>query len=496
MSTDKTNIVKSGFYAILQLVVTTICYAIVYVIVIKLLGKEQLGIWALISAIPNALIFFGSGVSGSMLRYLPIYTVHRQYRRMNSLLMSGLILNLVFSLCLVSCFYFFRFELLRFLFGINVIPPLYFSVFIIALFTFVVNFISSVLLFSLDGLQLMKQRNILLSIGSVLFCILAVLLIPWFGLVGLLFAQLIQAIFLMFTSAIRLFRTGFFSLSLLRVNRSSVRLFFTYGKNLQLIAILTLLFEPITKYFLNRFFSLQIVGSYDIVNRVTNQLRMLLISAIQVIIPVVTKKSQDLTADLSNLYSKAVRGALLLSSTFYGLLISFAFTLPYFFKIGQYSDLQLLLLYLSGAYFFNIVSMPAYAILMGLGKLKFILLSHLIATCLNIFLFMVANHSLTNHTIALPMFLSISISSIFIIFAFQRRYMREIKLIFKEDLQIYIANFLFSLACILGSIYLNNKILLLLIAILQGLVVSLLTFKNSYMVNLIRLLFTKKPILD
>ncbi len=490
MNSDRNNIVKSGFYSILQLVISTLSYAVVYLFIIGLLGKAQLGIWAMINSVPSSLIFFGSGVSGCMLRYFPIYNVNGCKKNLAKLLATGLIVNLFLAFIIVIVCLNFEIFILKFLFNLKIVPTVYFKIFRLTLVTFIFNFTSTVMLYSLDGLQLIKQRNIILIFGSLVFALIAIILLLYTGLIGLVYAQLCQAILIVIISIIYLNRTNLFFFRYLRFDFKIARLFLSFGRDLQLIAVFISCFEPITKYFLNRYFNLNLVGSYDVVNRLTNQIRLLIVGAIQVMVPVVTKKSLQTSFESQPLYTKAFRGALLLSGILYGLIFSISFTMPFFFKIALNSYL-ILLTYLSFAYVINIISVPAYSILMGLGKLKPILISHLLATLINVLLFLVFFKFISIYTILLPPLIAITLSSLYIIFTFQKKYIKNFAVFFKEDIWIHCSNILFPLSCVVTSIYYNHAILLLSVVLIHSLVVSLLVIKNSYMMYLASALFKK-----
>ncbi len=419
-----------------QIVVSTLAYFIMVPLMTHKLGihegKAQIGVWATVTAIPAAMSIFGSGVSGCVVRYLPVYATKHDLKQINLLIVNGLLLNLLLASVIVALGYYFSEPLLRFLFSVHRVPAFYISVFHLSLAIFFLTFLNSVFLSSLDGLQLIYRKNLVLIFSSVVFCALCVFFIDRWGLTGLLYAQLAQAV-IAGSCAFGVLRVAGILGSGMQFSRVHQKLFFTFGRKMQFISVSILLFDPITKYFLNRYADLPLVGIYELANRAVTQARTMVVSAIQVIVPVVSKQNEEKSLDISALYQKAVRGGTLLSIAGYGMLISLAVTLV---ALKDAADMPYYLTFialLAVAYTVNIIASVPYSILMGIGDLNHIVKSHLLSTGLNGLFFLAVSVQPRPLLMVLPPVFSVLLSSLYVLRVFKRSYPTPIFSLHAED---------------------------------------------------------------
>ena len=422
MSSDSSNAVKNSLFSILQIAAAALGYLLIYWIIIKRLGHEELGVWSIITSLPVAISVFGSGVSGCVLRYIPIYAAKEDEKAFNGIIFSGLIFNFVLGGFFALTGYFFSTPLLEFLFSKKSLPDYYYSVFYIALGVFYVNFISSVLVFALDGLQLIHVRNKIMILGSALLCVSGSLLISGFGLKGVLYGQLLQGSIVALLAGFTLANSKLFNLKFLRLQKLYLRLFLTYGKGFQAISLCALLFEPLTKYFLNKYFNLSVVGSYDIINRIVVQVRTLVVSAVQVITPLVSKGNALGTLDISNVYQKTIRGASLLSYCLYSVVFTLCMFVVVLNNSVQTKTYLFILVFMVLAYHSNIIASVAYSMLLGLGKLKYLVVSHLLSVGVNAILFCALGNVLVERFMVLPVAVSIIVSSLYVLHYFNKEF--------------------------------------------------------------------------
>ena len=482
----KPNLVKNSLFSVIQIVTTSLCFVVIYYIIIKKLGKAELGAWSIITSLPTAISIFGSGVSGCILRYIPVYSAKNDEKSFNEIICNGLLFNLIFGGLIVLLGYLFSTPILQFLFSKKDFPIYYTDIFRLSLFTFYINFVSSVLLFAIDGLQLIHIRNKIMVIGSVSLCITAAIFIYFFNLKGVLFAQLFQSMLIALLSARIVMKNNLFHMKLFKVNREFFRLFLTYGQGFQAISLSVLLFDPITKYFLNKYFNLSVVGVYDLVCRIVVQTRTLIVSAIQVIVPMVSKSNEEGTLDMGNIYHRTSRGGSLLSFSLFSTLISFSMFAVHRLDPNHMSLFLYMSLFMAIAYHFNIIASTAYSILIGLGKLKEIIISHLLSTVINIILFLTLRNFLTDSLIVLPVSLSIILSSIYLIYAFRKK-MKIVPIkIAPSDIRIISLAVITVVACILIVLLKVNAYFLLGLGLLHSIMMLAFMYYNDFFQILVR----------
>nr|WP_315211452.1 hypothetical protein [uncultured Flavobacterium sp.] len=487
----KNIVVKNSIFSVLQIILSTLSYVVIYYLILHKLGKTELGVWSIITSLPIAISVFGSGVSGCVLRYIPVYNVQKDKKAFNEIIFNGFVFNVVFGGLIVALGFLFTSQILHFIFSVEALPFRYILLFRLSLLTFFVSFISSVILFAIDGLQLIFLRNKIVIFCSALFCIMASVFINYWDLKGILIAQLFQAVFILLFSSVAIFRVKIFDFSFFKLNKYYFKLFFTYGQGFQFISITVLLFEPITKYFLNKYFNLSIVGVYDLVSRAVTQIRILIVSAVQVITPLVSKSNEESQLDVNGIYRKTIRGASLLSFVLYSSLICSSMIVVSYLdrvNINQYMFISILLCI---SYHFNIRASIAYSILMGLGNLKNIIISHILSSALNILLFLWLGKYLMDSIIALPTALAIIISSEYLIYTFRKDFNIVDVKILSSDVKVKLLSIGSIVFTILLVSYHINIICLIVLFIIHSIILLWLIMKNDFFINIFNKILNK-----
>lgn len=487
----KNIVLKNSIFSVLQIVLSTFSYVVIYYLILHKLGKTELGVWSIITSLPIAISVFGSGVSGCVLRYTPVYNVQKDKKAFNEIIFNGLIFNAVFGGLIVVLGCFFTSQILRFIFSVETLPFRYIYLFRLSLFTFFINFISSIMLFALDGLQLIFLRNKIVIFCSVLFCIMASVFINYWDLKGILIAQFFQAVFILLFSSLVIFKVKLFDFSYLKFNKFYLKLFFTYGQGFQFISITVLLFEPITKYFLNKYFNLSVVGVYDLVSRAVTQIRILIVSAVQVITPLVSKNNEERQLDVNEIYKKTIRGASLLSFALYSSTICSSMVFVVYFDSANINQYLLISILLCVSYHFNIKASIAYSILMGLGNLKSIIISHILSSALNILLFLWLGKYLMDSIIALPTALAIIISSEYLIYTFKNDFKIVDMKITSSDLKIKLLSISSIVFTVLVVTYSINILVLIVLFILHSLILLWLIMNNDFFISVFKKILNK-----
>jgi O-antigen/teichoic acid export membrane protein len=418
----KSVVIKNSIFSVLQIVLSTFCYVVIYYLILHKLGKNELGIWSIITSLPIAISVFGSGVSGCVLRYIPVHTAQNDKKAFNQIIFNGFVFNIVFGGLIVLLGYCFSANILCFLFNAPKIPVRYIQLFRISLCTFFISFITSVLLSAIDGMQLIFVRNKIVIFCSIIFCITAAIFVYYYDLTGILIAQLIQSILLLLCATVILIKVDLFDFSLMKFNQLYIKLFLTYGQGFQAISLAVLIFDPITKYFLNKYFNLSTVGIYDLASRAVTQIRVLIVSAVQVITPFVSKSNEKRELDINEMFNKINRGASLLSFILFSTLICFSMIIVGYLDENNANQYLFILILLCISYHFNIMASTAYSILMGLGKLKNIIISHILSSIINIALFFFIGKYLIDDLVVLPIAFSIVLSSEYLIFKFKKEF--------------------------------------------------------------------------
>jgi O-antigen/teichoic acid export membrane protein len=245
-----------------------------------------------------------------------------------------------------------------------------------ALTTLVIGALSGVCLSALDGCQRMDLRAILGTTGSLVQLVSAYCLVPKLALLGLAIGQVIQsvAVFVAGISLLlKLVGPDLYDFSGWR--KSTFMELIRYGTGFQAAAFGQILFEPAVKAILTRYSGLEFTGYYEMANRMILQLRSLLVSGYQSLVPYVAGalKSEE---ELRGIYISSYRLLFFFAALgfgFVGLLLPFALQLWLGRFVARFTEIGELCLL---GWALNTLNTPAYFIFLGIGKLRWPVLAH------------------------------------------------------------------------------------------------------------------------
>lgn len=281
-----------------------------------------------------------------------------------------------------------------------------------------------------------------------------------FDLLGVVYAQIAQSIFTLALSWYLLKRV--FSFLPIIPYRWSKNTFFEiigYSANLQLVTILQLLFEPVTKTLLTKFGGLTAVGYYEIANRFVLKVRELIVSVFQVLIPVYATHVEKNIENIKMIYSKSLNYILFIAMPVFSILL---IILPIIslFLIGRFERL----FYTFGfiliiAWFINILTVPAYHAYLGKGTLRWNVLGHFIILILNLAFSYTFGLMFGSLGTIIGWALALSIGSLLIFFNFNLEHKLSFnEIIIKENKKLFLVNSFAFISIILVNILFTHLI--------------------------------------
>ena len=430
---------------VLQILVTGILYYLLYKIILAKLGSELLGIWSLILATSSIASVGGTGVTASLVKFVAEYV--SQKKKIDKLVFTSLICTVVFYsifsvvILFLSPFIFKQIIQNNFLEVANKILP-------VSLVILLINAVASVFLSVLEGFQKNYLKNIILSISNLAFLgFTYIFLQKQASLQSVIYAQLIQT-FLVLILAYS------FSVKLIEGRKSLkwkwdsgiFKQLFSYSLKFQLISICQILYDPITKGLIGKFSGLGTVAYYEMANRLVMQFRNLIVSANQVVIPVIASAKEYSATDVKKIYISSFKIILPLSVVLMLALIAISPSISYIW-IGSYNkEFLFCLTILSISHFFNIISGPAYFSCIGEGKLNMILFQNGFIALMNILLGIIFSYSNIKYGAIWGWAFSLFSGSIFLIYKYQKdkniSYLRTFE---KSDWQILCTSLFFLL---------------------------------------------------
>ena len=367
----------------LQVILVSGVLFFLYKFLLNTIGVEKLGIWSLILATTSVTQVANLGLSGSVVKFVAKYAALNEYDNVSRVIQTTVIsLGLIIGIVLLA-----GYPLIKWILGF-VVPAnslsLALNILPYALFSLWLNTIAGIFQSGIDGFQKIYIRNSLMICGSIFFALLCTIFAPKYGLIGLAYAQIINNTGILITSWILIKRI----LPVLPIipcawNKTIFKEIINYGINFQIISISTMLYDPITKALLSKFGGLSMVGYYEMANKVIQQVRALIVSANQVLVPAIADLNEKSPEKIKIVYMKSYRLLFYLTIPLFTLLIVF---IPNISKIwiGYYEKTFIIFgILLTIGWLLNIFAGPAYFANLGTGKLRYNVVSHIIIGLLN-----------------------------------------------------------------------------------------------------------------
>lgn len=369
------TVTRQAIASLADVVIQGVALAFLYGYLLRALGSDQVGLWAVVFSI--AAIGRGAdlGLSRGLIRYLPLQT--NDPRRSPDLVDTAVVGTLVLlaPLGLVSA------AALWFLIPLSVHGSLHDAQALIpwALVLLAVMTMGQVYLNALTAVFRTDQRSYANIIATLVMLSATVSLVPVYGLLGVAWAQIIQHLISIAFSALYLKRSlpGFRFLPR-RAGRKDMRLLFAYGLKLHAAGLAMLIFEPATRIIMARVETLDAVAYYDMASRLLQQARNLIVMANQVMSPYFARLSALSREELLTAYRMALSMTLFFSlPTMAGLVVSAP--LIAILWIGKSNDsFVVFVAILSVGWTINVLSAPSYFLAAAAGYLSPVIVSHLL----------------------------------------------------------------------------------------------------------------------
>jgi O-antigen/teichoic acid export membrane protein len=254
-----------------------------------------------------------------------------------------------------------------------------------ALLSFWVVSVTSVFQGALDGCLRVDRRNLIMIGSSVLYVGVGIVLVRTFGLMGLAYAQLAQAVVVGIVTWVVLRRSLRTLPSVPRNwDGSSFMELLAFGWKLQVTSIAVLLFEPVTKALLARFGGLVSTGYYEMATRLVQQGRALVVNANQVLIPAIADAHERDVPHARLLYRESYRLVTFIMISLAGLMVV-SFPGLSELWIGHYeAQFVTFAVLLTVGWFLNALTAPSYFSAIGAGRMRWNVLGHVIMALVNV----------------------------------------------------------------------------------------------------------------
>lgn len=418
---QKSKLFFNSIAAIGQVLIVGIVYLVLYRYLLVTLGIELLGVWSLIIASTSLALIANFGISTSIIKFVATYYARNDFDRLRKLIFTAAVF-IIGTYSIIS--------VVILIAGTYVLPhfieakylPIALEILPFSLLSLIINALGGVISSCLDGIQKNYIKSYIVSFSSIVLFALSVLLTPKFGLKGLIFAQIFQAIIVLVASIYYLSKSikSIFTLQW-NWSKSLFKEIINYGIKMQALSFMQMSFEPVTKALLSKYGGLAMVGYYEMASRLVTQLRSLIVSANQVIIPVVAEAKETKETYVKELYIKTFSIVLLFDIV---LITGIIITAPIvsFLWIGKIVPFFLFAVVLNSVVaFVNICSNPAYFSYLGEGKLNWLIYSYIAITVLNPILSYFLGIEFNGYGVVVGWNIAFLIGSLLVLFSYHQK---------------------------------------------------------------------------
>ena len=419
---QKRRLLINAIMSVVQVVVTSGILFVLYRFLIRTIGVEKLGIWSVVLSTSSVAGIANLGLSGSVVKFVAKYLARDEQKTVAIVIQTAIISVGIFCGLILLIVYPFASWLLSLVIPSNNLGEAI-SILPYSLISLWIMLIMGTLQSGFDGSQRISLRSIIFMTSTLFHLILSFVMVPRYGLMGLAYARVIQT-FMLFAGSWFILKRIILMLPIIpcQWDKKIFREMIGYGLNFQIISITRMLCEPVTKALLSRFGGLSMVGYYEMADRMIKQLRALIVSANQVLVPAIA----DLQERSPNFVQKIYK------DNYY---LMFYITLPFFSTIiilipliskiwlGHYEAVFVIFSFLLAVNsFINILSVPAYFSYLGIGELKWNTLGHVTIAVANAGLGFVFGYFYGGMAVVIAWILSSISGSVIIAVSYHFRY--------------------------------------------------------------------------
>lgn len=367
---------RNGLFSMGQSLITIICVFLSYRLLIADAGLASLGLWSLLMVFGGVAASFdvsgASALARSVARHDQEFPDTTRASVIHTVLLTSVAINALLVMALLAVApaalpgliaadqLAAAWALMPWVAAVMVTTPLAIGV-------------SS----SIDGLMRADQRAMLASAAAIIGLAVAWIAIPRIGVVGIAVAQCVQQGVVIAGGWLILRRhiAGLGWLPL-RWRQSVFRRTTGYAVKLNLIGVLGLLLEPLTKYCINAAGGTTAVGIYELAARLAVQLRNLVVSSTTPLIPAFAEGAGAGDARFADLLHRA-QGYVVYAALAVALLSLIAAPIMCLIILGEISVAVLRTnALLALGWSINIFSLPLYLAAQGQGVLRWNMMSH------------------------------------------------------------------------------------------------------------------------
>lgn len=367
---------RNASSAVGQTLVQTLAFFVLYRYLIGRLGIEQVGVWSVVLASASAARISELGLGGSVTKFVAACQAKGDTRGSSAILQTAaLTLGCVLGLVLPA--FYLMLSLLLSLVLPEAAAEQARAILPHALVSVWFGAVAGVWQGGLDGCLRSDIRAALATGATLAFMVMAMAWAPGHGLMGLAVAQVAQSALLAVLGWLAVRRVvGGMPVVPLDWSWSRLRTMLGYGANVQVMAVVMLLFEPTTKLLFARYGGLTAVGHFELAQQLVTRMRALVVEGNRVVVPFMAATAAG-SHEARELYARNLKYLLFLLTPMFAGLASLVPLISVVWLGGYRSEFVVMAVCLTAAWYVNSTTAPAYFAYLGHGDLRALTVSHL-----------------------------------------------------------------------------------------------------------------------
>jgi O-antigen/teichoic acid export membrane protein len=378
--------VRNALFSVAQVLVNGLATFVLYRFALGRVGPVLFGVWTLVTAIASITRLSDAGLAGGVVKFVAQYAARGDQGAVREVVTTSVTSISVLSAAILAAGYFpLHWYLARVVSGAELHVAAGLLPWVLG--GLWLNIVAGIFLAALDGYQRIDLRCTVLMGAAAALLVASLAAVPVWGVKGLVIAQAVQGGFTLAGSFLVLRRVAVHLPAVpVRWNAARFREMLGYGTSFQVMSVAAIGYDVTTKSLLSRFGGLPAVGYFEMANRLVSLLRGLIISASQVLVPVVADLRERDPGAVLSVYRRSLRALTFITLPPMALAAVLAPAISALW-LGHVEAgfVQAMVLLLAGTTA-NILGTPAYYVNLGTGQLRWNTAGHLLIGVLNVVL--------------------------------------------------------------------------------------------------------------
>lgn len=366
------NLRRNSLYAVGEVVVSGLSLFLLYRKVVNALGVEALGVWSLVLATTSLGRIADIGAASGLSRFVAAAKARRDAAHELTFVETAVISNAALYLCIAMILW----------------APAYFGLSLVmkggslssgrallpfSLASFVLMGITNATTGAIVGQHRSDQKSMLMVGALMVQLLMALSFVRNYGLPALAWAQIAQYTVILVVGWFLVVRNHFGSWTLrlpLVWRKDAFKELTGFGLKMQAVSIVGMTYDPLVKFLMSSMGGLAAVGFLEMAQRLIMQLRQIIVTPSQPLVPVFAHLREADPDRLEALYQKAVRISIILGVPLMGI-VAVASPFISLIWLGHSERVFIMfLIVLPIGWLVNLLSAPAYLLGIGVGYLS------------------------------------------------------------------------------------------------------------------------------